>query len=117
MIPDDPNTLLKRRPTAEALTEAGFPTKPATLATKATRGGGPPYRRFGAVALYRWGDALNWARSRLSPPRCSTSERDAALSPPTPRRGNRPRKEVSHVRRRLDRLIGKSNEGLPAERT
>jgi hypothetical protein len=77
MIPDDPNTLLKRRPTAEALTEAGFPIATPTLATKATRGGGPPYRRFGAVALYRWGDALHWARSRLSPPRCSTSESDA----------------------------------------
>jgi hypothetical protein len=78
MIPDDPNALLKRRPTAEALTEAGYPTKPATLATKATRGGGPPYQLYGAVTLYRWGDALNWARSRLTAPRRSTSERDAA---------------------------------------
>ena len=77
MIPDDPNALLKRRLAAEALTEAGYPTKPATLATKATRGGGPPYQLYGTVALYRWGDALDWARSRLSPPRCSTSESDA----------------------------------------
>src|SRR5690349_19472306 len=77
MIPDDPNALLKRRPIAEALTEAGYPTKPATLATKATRGGGPRYQVYGAVALYRWGDALDWARSRLSPPRRNTSESDA----------------------------------------
>lgn len=108
MIPDDPNTLLKRRPTAEALTEAGYPTKSTTLATKATRGGGPQYRRFGAVALYRWGDALDWARSRLSPPRCSTSESDAASSPPPPGRHRaRPRKEkLSYVTQRLDELTG-----------
>jgi hypothetical protein len=78
MIPDNPNALLNRRATAERLTEAGFPTSGATLATKATRGGGPPYQLYGAVALYRWGDALDWARSRLSPPRCSTSESDSA---------------------------------------
>jgi hypothetical protein len=78
VIPDDPNALLKRRLTAEALTESGYPTKSATLATKATRGGGPPYQVYGAVALYRWGDALDWARSRLSPPRSNTSESDAA---------------------------------------
>jgi hypothetical protein len=28
--------------------------------------------------LYRWGDALHWARSRLSSPICSTSELDEA---------------------------------------
>jgi hypothetical protein len=77
MIPNTPDTLLRRRDTAKALTDAGFPIAAPTLATKATRGGGPPYRRFGAVSLYRWGDALDWARSRLTPPRCSTSESDA----------------------------------------
>ena len=76
-IPDDPETLLTRDRTAEALTEAGFPTAPATLATKACRGGGPPFRRFGARPLYRWGDALAWARSKLGPVMASTSEADA----------------------------------------
>jgi hypothetical protein len=77
MIPEDPDTLLRRRATAEALTAKGFPMAEKTLATKATRGGGPPYRSFGRTPLYRWGDALAWAQSRLSSPRCSTSEDDA----------------------------------------
>jgi hypothetical protein len=78
MIPDDPDARLTRNATAAALTEAGFPVKPATLATKATRGGGPPFQRFGSRPLYKWADALRWAQSRLSPPISSTSELDAA---------------------------------------
>ncbi len=78
-VPSDPNTLLRRRQTADALTEAGFPTAETTLATKATRGGGPPYRAYGRIPLYRWGDALAWAESRLSVPRRSTSEADANI--------------------------------------
>jgi hypothetical protein len=78
MIPDDPETRLTRIATAAALSEAGFPVKPATLATKATRGGGPPFQRFGSRPLYKWADALQWAQSRLSPPIGSTSELDAA---------------------------------------
>lgn len=77
-IPNDPETLLTREATAEALTAAGFPTSKTTLATKAARGGGPPFRKFGPRALYQWGDALQWARSRLSAPMRSTSEADAA---------------------------------------
>ena len=79
-IPDDPNALLLRDQTAKALTESGFPTKTKTLATKATRGGGPPYRLFGARALYRWGDALAWAEGRLSALRGSTSEADVTCT-------------------------------------
>jgi hypothetical protein len=44
---------------------------------QATRGGGPPYAKFGARALYRWRDALDWARSRTTAPRRSTAEGDA----------------------------------------
>ena len=77
LIPDNPDTLLRRRATAEALTAKGLPTAEKTLATKATRGGGPPYRLYGRIPLYRWGDALAWAEGRLSPPRSSTSESDA----------------------------------------
>jgi hypothetical protein len=46
-IPDSPDALLTRGRTAEALTEAGFPIKAKTLATKASRGGGPRYSKFG----------------------------------------------------------------------
>ena len=76
-IPDHPDALLTRDATAAALTASGYPTASATLATKATRGGGPPFHRFGPRALYRWGDALAWARAKLTPPRRSTSEADA----------------------------------------
>lgn len=77
IVPSDPDALLNRRDTAEALTAAGYPTAPATLATLATRGGGPPFRKYGRWPVYRWGDALEWARSRLSAPMRSTSEGDA----------------------------------------
>jgi hypothetical protein len=74
----DPDALLTRNATASALTKEGYPVAAGTLATKAVRGGGPPYRRFGQRVLYRWGDALVWAQSRLSMPMRSTSEADAA---------------------------------------
>ena len=76
LIPNDPDTLLPREPAAAALTAAGYPVKAATLATKATRGGGPPYRVFSGRALYRWGDALAWAEAATSAPRRSTSQPD-----------------------------------------
>lgn len=75
MIPDD--ALLRRGECAAALTAEGYPTAAATLATKATRGGGPPFRRYGRVPLYRWGDAVKWAQSRLGPPIRSTSQLSA----------------------------------------
>jgi len=78
MVPESSDGLLTRRQTAEALTEAGFPVSDKTLATMATRGGGPLYRKFGPRVLYRWGDALDWAHSRLSDARASTSEHEAA---------------------------------------
>lgn len=76
-IPSDLEALLSRKQTAEALTAAGYPTSGATLATKATRGGGPPYSKYGPRALYKWGAALGWAQSRLTPARGSTAEADA----------------------------------------
>jgi hypothetical protein len=66
--------LLVRSEVAKALTEAGFPVSSAALATKATRGGGPPYQLFGRKPLYRWGATLEWARGRLSEPVTNTSE-------------------------------------------
>lgn len=80
MVPENSQALLTRTQAADALTAAGFPTSPKTLATKATRGGGPIYAMFGPRALYRWGDCLDWAQSRLTAPRRSTSEADASAS-------------------------------------
>ena len=74
----EPDALLTREQAAAALTDAGFPIKAKTLATKATRGGGPLFQRFGSRPLYRWGDALQWAQARLSKPVANTSELDAA---------------------------------------
>jgi hypothetical protein len=70
----NPDALLDRKRTANALTEAGYPTSSATLATKASRGGGPPYQLYGRIPLYRWGNSLAWAQSRLSDPVRNTSE-------------------------------------------
>jgi hypothetical protein len=97
IIPDDPNALLVRGETADALTAAGYPVKSKTLATKATRGGGPPYRLFGQRALYRWGDALAWAQSKLTLPRANTSERD-----------------VEHAEERYQRLTGRGSLAVAA---
>ena len=77
-IPTNSETWLTRRSGASALTEAGYPTASATLAALASRGGGPLYRRYGARVLYRWGDLRDWAESRLTTPKRSTSEADAA---------------------------------------
>lgn len=66
-----PDALLNRNRVAEALTAAGYPIKAKTLATKATRGGGPPYRTFGVRALYRWSDALAWAKAQTTAPRAA----------------------------------------------
>jgi hypothetical protein len=75
--PASPDALLTRDQTAKALTEAGYLIASPTLATKATRGGGPVFRLFNGRAIYRWGDALQWAESKLSAPRRSTSENTA----------------------------------------
>jgi hypothetical protein len=79
----DPDTWLRRRANAQALTDAGFPTAAATLATLATRGGGPPFRKYGRYPIYRWGDSLAWAESRLGPPVRSTAELDAVRRLPS----------------------------------
>ncbi len=68
------STLLRRNDCARILTSAGFPISPKTLATMVSRGGGPPYHKFGRTVLYRWSDALAWAEARLSPARRSSSE-------------------------------------------
>jgi hypothetical protein len=74
-IPEDPEKLLRRAETAAALTASGYPTTTGGLETRASRGGGPPFRHWGSrTVLYRWGDALEWAQSRLGPAVRTTSE-------------------------------------------
>jgi hypothetical protein len=75
-IPSDAK--LTRDQTAQALTNNGFPTAAATLATLASRGGGPPYQRYGRAAIYTWGTVLQWALGRMSPPAHSATERKIA---------------------------------------
>src|SRR6185312_13824342 len=77
-VPTNLNALLTRRQTADALTAIGCRISPATLASMATRGGGPPYSKWGQKPLHRWSDVLSWAASRLGPPRRSSAEADAA---------------------------------------
>jgi len=95
-IPENPDALLRREPTAEALTASGYPTAAKTLATKASRGGGPPFRKYGPWPLYRWGDALAWAQNRLSEPRSTTSE-GSASSPRSARTSNRRGQAASSI--------------------
>jgi hypothetical protein len=73
---------MHRTPLAAALTALGYPLAPATMATTATRGGGPPFQLFGRIPLYRWGAALTWAERRLTSPRSSSSEADVRSTPP-----------------------------------
>ncbi len=68
--------LLRRGELARALSERGFPISKATLETMATRGGGPPFRRFGRAVAYSLQDALAWAEGRMSPLVRSTAELD-----------------------------------------
>ena len=65
------STLLTRDALARELKCASFPLSSKTLANLAHQGKGPPYQAFSRRALYRWGDALAWARSRLSEPQGS----------------------------------------------
>jgi hypothetical protein len=64
----DPAARLSRAQAAEALTRSGYQTAYATLAVLATRGGGPPFEKFGSRVIYRWSDLLDWARNRTSKP-------------------------------------------------
>ena len=67
-------SFLDERGAAQFLSERGYKTAPATLATKRSRGGGPRFRRFGPRIVYEPSELLEWARSRLSGPVSNTSE-------------------------------------------
>lgn len=56
---------LNREQAAAALTKHGYKIARATLATMASRGGGPVYsRKWGAQTLYRLSDLLAWAKAK-----------------------------------------------------
>jgi hypothetical protein len=65
----NPEARLSRVELAARLTAAGFKISEATLATKAARGGGPPYKLWGREAVYVWSSALEWANANLKEPR------------------------------------------------
>jgi hypothetical protein len=77
-----PDTRFTRLQLAKVLTAFGFPTSPGALSTLASRGGGPPYDRYGRYSTYRWGPSISWARERCKPAGASTSERDVARAKP-----------------------------------
>ena len=76
----EPTAQLTRLAAAQALTNAGYPISVATLTTKATRGGGPPFRKWGTRVLYTWSETLAWAESKVSSRRRSTSDADAKVA-------------------------------------
>jgi hypothetical protein len=67
-LPTDLRCRLTRDQLAVALSAAGYPISSATLATRVSRGEGPPHAVWGSRVYYRWGDALEWAKSCYRPP-------------------------------------------------
>lgn len=59
---------LTRKEAADTLCEAGYRITEKTLATKATRGDGPPYQMFGKKVLYPTAALFEWANARISGP-------------------------------------------------
>lgn len=62
-----------RREAAQYLNNKGIPTTESTLATLASRGGGPAFSKFGARALYSADDLDAWVDAKLSRPMPHTS--------------------------------------------
>ena len=87
-----PDALLSRKQVSEALTVRGFQTAETTLATLACRGGGPLFSKYGQRVVYKWADALAWAKGRLIGPASSTS---ALSTPRYQHSGNRELAEAS----------------------
>jgi hypothetical protein len=69
---------LDRQQAAAALTARGYKTTASTLATLASRGGGPIFQKFGPRVIYRWADLLAWANDKTSQPVTNTSELKAS---------------------------------------
>lgn len=67
------DTPVCRKEAANFLTSRGYGVSAATLAKLATVGGGPVFTKFGRRPLYTRSALLNWAKSKTTPPRQSTS--------------------------------------------
>src|SRR6476646_5474797 len=80
-----PDSRLRRGEAADALTQAGFPITPGTLANLACQGGGPPFGKWGKIPIYTWGITLAWAKARATPMLANTAAHRAAQGLP-PRR-------------------------------
>jgi hypothetical protein len=65
---------LTRQEAADFLTEYGAKTARSTLAKLFCVGGGPACRHIGSRPVYSPDDLLQWAQSRMSAPRKSSSE-------------------------------------------
>lgn len=65
---------MQRRQIADFLTEQGYRIAPSTLAKLAVIGGGPAFRKFGSRPIYDPDESLEWARSRTTSRRSSTSD-------------------------------------------
>ena len=65
---------LTRQEAADFLTEHGVKTARSTLAKLFCAGGGPACHHIGSRPVYSPDDLLQWAQSRMSAPRKSSSE-------------------------------------------
>jgi hypothetical protein len=75
----DPQARLNRKQCSAALSARGFPVVEATLATLASRGGGPRFSKFGPRCVYVWRDVISWAQSRLRSLPVAQSRHDGAV--------------------------------------
>jgi|SRR5271166_5412949 len=66
--------LLKPRELLVELRERGIVRTEASLATMRSRGGGPPFRRFGREVFYPFADFVKWYQENLSAAVTRTSE-------------------------------------------
>jgi len=64
---------LSRTEASEYLRDLGLAVAPSTLAKLAVIGGGPPYVKFMSRALYEPRDLHEWAASKISRKRRTTS--------------------------------------------
>jgi hypothetical protein len=97
-----------RRDAADYLTEKfGAPISEGTLAKLAVRGGGPPYRMAGHVAIYEQDDLDAFGNARMGPKVLSSSDVNRGPKP----KGRPPKKiaaapvETEQSRKRAARKV------------
>jgi hypothetical protein len=78
MLPHKYKKRLNRIEAAQHCTDQGFKTSPATLATKASRGGGPAFSYWGSKPVYDPDDLDEWIASKVTCKVFSTAERAKA---------------------------------------